>query len=384
MKKFLSVVLAFLMLAVMLPTTALAAGKPVKVGKTEYESLEAAIAAAEPVNGVITYEIYGKAEISGSDQWISFVRNGQKVTAVKFVGVGDNAEISITSSQSILGVQSMNIDVSFENLTLSHPTGAFVNDLGNATNYFACMVRNENHTVTYINCTFPNGVCNNQYGKTVFNSCKFTSISGWSLWNTSTGTSELNNCSFTGKRGIKLYAEGTYGVAGSVTITNTTFDLNDNGKAAVEITKPGSVTLTNVSVTGITAGVMKKNLDDGYKSDGIKAVTIAATGSGISGSFTVPSGDAADKTEFSITSGTFTGNTDSVKDYLPEGKTINSNGAVVDKTITIIVPGDTTPAETPKTDDQKNPSTGANDVVAAAAALMAVAALGMSILSRKK
>ena len=60
-----------------------------------------------------------------------------------------------------------------------------------------------------------------------------------------------------------------------------------------------------------------------------------------------------------------------------------SNGAVVDKTITIIVPGDTTP-ETPKTDDQKNPSTGANDMVAAAAALMAVAALGMSILSRKK
>ena len=44
-----------------------------------------------------------------------------------------------------------------------------------------------------------------------------------------------------------------------------------------------------------------------------------------------------------------------------------------------------TPAEdTPKTDDQKNPSTGANDMVAAAAALMAVAALGMSILFRKK
>ena len=51
--------------------------------------------------------------------------------------------------------------------------------------------------------------------------------------------------------------------------------------------------------------------------------------------------------------------------------------------ITIIVPGDTTP-ETPKTDDQKNPSTGANDVVAAAAALMAVSALGMAVLTRKK
>ena len=52
--------------------------------------------------------------------------------------------------------------------------------------------------------------------------------------------------------------------------------------------------------------------------------------------------------------------------------------------ITIIVPGDTTPAETPKTEDQKNPSTGANDVVAAAVALMAVSALGMAVLTRKK
>ena len=51
--------------------------------------------------------------------------------------------------------------------------------------------------------------------------------------------------------------------------------------------------------------------------------------------------------------------------------------------ITIIVPGDTTP-ETPKTDDQKNPATGANDVVAVAAALMAVSALGAVVLTRKK
>ena len=44
-----------------------------------------------------------------------------------------------------------------------------------------------------------------------------------------------------------------------------------------------------------------------------------------------------------------------------------------------------TPAgDTPKTDDQKNPTTGANDMVAAAAALMAVSALGMAVLSRKK
>ena len=48
----------------------------------------------------------------------------------------------------------------------------------------------------------------------------------------------------------------------------------------------------------------------------------------------------------------------------------------------VIIPDRT--EDTPKTDDQKNPSTGANDMVAAAAALMAVSALGMAVLTRKK
>ena len=52
--------------------------------------------------------------------------------------------------------------------------------------------------------------------------------------------------------------------------------------------------------------------------------------------------------------------------------------------ITIIVPGDTTPAETPKTEDQKNPSTGANDFVGLAAAAAVVALLGSAVVLRKK
>ena len=48
----------------------------------------------------------------------------------------------------------------------------------------------------------------------------------------------------------------------------------------------------------------------------------------------------------------------------------------------VIVPDRT--EDTPKTEDQKNPSTGANDVVAAAVALMAVSALGTAVLTRKK
>ena len=58
-------------------------------------------------------------------------------------------------------------------------------------------------------------------------------------------------------------------------------------------------------------------------------------------------------------------------------------GTVRPSSGTIVI---TTPSEdtTPKTEDQKNPSTGANDMVAAAVALMAVSALGMAVLTRKK
>ncbi len=58
------------------------------------------------------------------------------------------------------------------------------------------------------------------------------------------------------------------------------------------------------------------------------------------------------------------------------------NGTIVEHPTTIVI---ITPSEdTPKTDDQKNPSTGANDMVAAAVAIMAVSALGMAVLTRKK
>ena len=58
-------------------------------------------------------------------------------------------------------------------------------------------------------------------------------------------------------------------------------------------------------------------------------------------------------------------------------------GTVRPSSGTIVIIPDRT-EDTPKTEDQKNPSTGANDVVAAAVALMAVSALGMAVLTRKK
>ena len=342
-RKLLSIILCLAMALSLLPTAALAEGAgttgTIKVNNdnTSYLTLEEAVnAATEAVNGVLTYTITGKVSTTTTDQWIGFIKGGfTGVTKVCFVGEGADAELCISNSQSILGVQGIDVEVSFENLLLSHPNGAWVNDLGNTTNYFACMVRNSNHTVTYTNCTFPNGASNNMYGETVFNGCEFTSTTGWSLWHTSQGTSKLSDCTFTGKRGVKLYTEGTYGTVGSVELKDTTFNLSDAEKAAVEITKPGSVSMDNVSVSGTTAGAIKMNLTDGYSS--LDKATVAATGSKISGDFTArveesKAGENIAVEAFGITDGEFTAlegfTLEDLKNYLAPGATINENGTV--------------------------------------------------------
>ena len=92
----------------------------------------------------------------------------------------------------------------------------------------------------------------------------------------------------------------------------------------------------------------------------------------------------------SITGGTFYATPEQmekIKEYIPTNSELTQTGdgfTVVPKAPAqiVIVPDRT--EDTPKTEPEKNPTTGANDMVAAAAALMAVSALGMAVLSRKK
>lgn len=393
MKRFLSILLAILMLAVMLPVTAMAAGNPVKVGETEYATLEAAIADATPdENGVITYTILGKVTVTSTDSWIQVVKAGlSNVKEVKFVagqGVTD-AEILISNPVSVLADQEYDIDVSFENLTLSHPNGKWVEDLGHATKFFTCCcLRNKGaaeNTVTYTNCTFPNGVCNNQYGKTIFNNCTFSNTAGYSLWNYG-GITDVNNSSFTGTCGIKAYNEGTLPIPPTITIKDTSF-TGLTEKAAAVVSKATNVIFIGVSATNCSKGLLQKAIEG---SNDEEKVTIAANGTDISGEFKITANKSpeAAKTEFSITGGTFTGDIDSVKDYLPEGKTINNNGQIVDKGTT--PPTDGSPIIIyPPTDDTPNtttgnPTTGANDFVSTATAAALMALLGAAALLRKK
>ena len=304
-------------------------------GATQYATLDDAIAAAEPAGGVITYTIYGEVHTTSTEAWIQVVKAGlTDLTEVKFVGEGNQATIVIDNPQSVLADQKYDIDVSFTGLTLSHPNGQWVNDLGHATNYFTTCLRYTNaegNTVTYTNCTFPNGACNNLYGKTVFDGCNFTNeTSGsYNLWNYG-GDTEVKNSTFTGVRGIKAYNEGKLEAAPTIKIENTSFEgLTE--KAAVVASKATDITFESVTTTACTKGTFQKDIEG---SSDEEKVTITANGTGISGSFNVTAEKnvEAAKEEFNISAGSFTGlsaaETETLKGYLAPNTEISADGTV--------------------------------------------------------
>ena len=322
--KLLSILLCLAMALSLLPTAALAEGAtgagPIKVGGETYSSFSDAVNAAAPdENGVITYEISGKVDVTDTG-WVQVAKAGlADLSKVAFVGINDDAEICITGGLAILADQKYDIDVSFTNLKLSKPNPTYGGDYGHSTNYFTCWLRNTGaaeNTVTYTNCTFPNGVCNNQYGKTVFDRCQFTNATSgkFNLWNYG-GNTEVKGSTFTGTRGIKTYNEGDLDVAPTVTVTDTSFDgLTE--KAAIVASKPTNITLTTVTATDCTKGLLQKDIEG---SKGEQKFTIEANGTGISGDFNITAEMDAEaaKNEFNITAGTFPGGINN--DYLAPG-----------------------------------------------------------------
>ena len=295
-----------------------------KVGETAYETLEAAIAAAEPVDGVVTYEICGRAEVSATG-WIQVLKSGlSNVKKVAFVGTTKDAEICIAGDFAILADQKYDIDVSFRDLKLSKPNPEYGGDYGHSTKYFTTWLRNTGaaeNTVTYENCTFPNGACNNQYGKTVYTNCTFANgTTGlYNLWIYG-GSVEMDGGVFTGTRGMKVYTEETPATAPSVEVKGTAFSgLTE--KAAIVVSKAATVKFAEVSVADCQKGLFQKDIE-GSLDD--QKVTVTANGSKISGSFAITANREPEmaKTEFNITGGMFTAEVPS--DYCADGFTVKA------------------------------------------------------------
>ena len=163
-------------------------------------------------------------------------------------------------------------------------------------------------------------MCNNQYGKTVFDNCRFTNgTTGlYNLW-VYGGNVELNGGKFSGTRGAKVYTEGTPETVPAVTIKDTSFDgLTE--KAAIVVSKAATVTLDNVSATDCNKGLFQKAIENGSLK-----TTIEANGTGISGKFDITATTTADvaKDEFNISAGTFTSKVSN--DYCADGFEVKAN-----------------------------------------------------------
>lgn len=292
--------------------------KPVSVNGTSYATLEDAIDAATPdANGVITYEISGKVNVTATG-WVQVAKAGLTgLTAVKFMGATDDAAIYVTKEDAVLADQVYgNVDVSFSGLTLVKENPTYLNDYAEFTQYFAMEIRATVKTgvVTYTDCKFPEGVINNTYGKTVFTGCEFSNDdSRYNLW-VKEGEVELNNGAFTGTRGVKLYNTGN--AKATITVKDTTFD-GLTGKAAIVVSQPApaDVTLENVTARNCTVGLIQKDT-------ATDATIIKANGESISGTFNITNAGNA-KNEFNISAGTFTSEVSN--DYCADGFEVKAN-----------------------------------------------------------
>lgn len=307
------------------PSTGEAAAPVAGATVNGYPTLEEAVQKATvDAQGAITYEVTGKVNVD-STGWVQ-VRPAAATNAkvVKFVGKGADAEICITQGVAILADQgSSALSVEFSNLKLSKLNPTYAGDYGQSTNYFTTWLRNTDaasNCVTYTNCEFPNGVCNNQYGKTVFNSCTFTNTVTklYNMW-VYGGNVEVKGGSFTGVRGLKVYTEGTATVAPKVDIAGASF-AGVSEKAAIVVSKPATVTLSNVSATDCAKGLIQKDIEGSSEE-----VTLNANGSGIGGNFdiTANTGSDATKAEFNLNAGTLTSEVSS--DFLADGFTLSKS-----------------------------------------------------------
>ena len=311
MKRFLSILLAILMLAVMLPVTAMAA----EVEVSTYEQMKTVL--ANPGTYVkLTKDI---------DTTQKLEKDAHDV-----VEAADNCTIDLNG----FTFKANNMAVVFEGNNLTIKNGKFDSNGGS----YALFVGDEGGS--------KNVVVEN-----------IETNGGINIYNASV---TLRNVTSAGTNYYSVWCdEGSF-----VTIESGEYSSNGPAVLGMALLKTPAVKV-NLTVNGGKFYVSEEQ------------------------SLVLPSTAQEARGTPSITGGTFYATPEQmekIKEYVPTNSELTQTGdgfTVVPKApaqIVIITPTE----DTPKTEPEKNPTTGANDVVAAAVALMAVSALGMAVLSRKK
>lgn len=391
MKKLLSLALALLLLAVMLPVVSMAdeiaweegknvywqAGNSVGQTATLKDALKDAYM-ANTNNGDITITCRPNSDVGEMTHGhvadnITIIGNGAYIS-----GGECDLEVDTYQFNRATGVQDENNGVYLEkNITIT------------ASNLYNLGVWGQRHTSYTVNINLTNcdskainGMDNVQRvyisGTTGVNNITVTGCDfltkATALYSNADGTVVIDNCTFNGGQvpvNFNHKADGTQ----TVTVKNSTFtNCGDTGDwsafaAPVRFVNSGKgsldATIENNTFTGTVGNngdILLGDYRDGETSNDFTATitpngTTKVRNSGITDEPTPITGKVTADAKGNITH---------VKE---EGPT----------TIVIISPTQ----DTPKTDDQKNPATGANDLVAVAVAAAALALAGSAIILRK-
>ena len=403
MKKLLSVVLALLMLAVMLPVTAMAEdtnyctieGITEADGTTlkHFDTLTAAAKAWRESNDIATTggNMGGHPENLTSVDSISWVISGS-------VGTGNGTGV-VGTSGSLLSGGYIYPSIAINSVYIRGVNNAELkNEIGSEYALSAAAktveydgitfpeyvsFNTEAENVTFKNCTFKGGLKVMQAINVTVDNCKFEGDGSkdFAFFAQSVPANSMeavqfkNNTVSSFMRGINVQAgsTATVSITGN-TITNLTgYTKNDQTYgAAIQLTTGREFIITNNKIDVNTGNAFRfySGLDaDVTISDNIIKAPYLVW-------------NQAELPNEKITS------QDNKLTITNPNKAATSDGALEDATVIKAAPTQIviiTPAgDTPKTEPEKNPTTGANDMVAAAVALMAVSALGMAVLSRKK
>lgn len=375
MKKIISIALALLMVAVMLPVMAMAADV------NDATTLKAAVATSGEVT--LGDDITASITVKNGNT-VTLNLNGHKLTNEAgsdtiYVEMGGTLIIKGTGTVDNV---SHGCAAIFNNGTVTLNGGTYTRSAEKGTGKDGENSANGNSWYTICN----HGMMTVYAGVTVENKGTFSSLfeNGYQSYTGSTG--ERSN-----------YVDGTNQAAPSLTINGGTFKggkitiKNDDGGTLVindgMFTNNGNRTVFNANKATINGGEF--NCPTTYFGNGIAVDTLYADGGQNAGQLTITGGTFDGKVTQSngavttVSGGTFKKGVD--ESYIVDGKKLDANGNVVPESITIIVPsegGNTT--TTPSTDNTKNPSTGANDFVGVAAAMAVVSLLGAAAVIRKK
>ena len=443
MKKLLSVVLAVLMLAVMLPVSALAAEGYVTVSGIkgfegqQFASFAEAYAAIKPTmetlglgeetpvnaeafdalftdvtdgKATLTYTISGnvtydeascKNLLTMGRKTSHYLTNERHLINFKFVGATGRDSDTLTVNSDITlpyewWGEKTTTSISFENLTITgtapsglYPTQKFFEGI----NFKVDNCKLEG--IKIYNCSNVGGsytITNNIFdGTNAPQNAYAIHLQGNE---TAPLTINISNNTISGyDRGINIDQK-----TAAATISNNNISVKDTGRSCIQLTRLASTKVENntMNLTGGNAITLHEELLKCAKPE------ITVSGNTINGTGYLIYDDATannksftnDNLTLTITEDNTVAKTVDITQGVKGSTKYGMSEIVKTKVENNVVPGGSTGGtivivpdrteDTPKTEPEKNPTTGANDMVAAAVALMAVSALGAAVLTRKK